>query len=88
MEHERWLQEHLEMGWGYGKLKGDEREQKRLHGDMISEALLIDGRLTTEAASLHYIMLDKEEQDKDVAPMNAMLALLGMFDGVRVYRYE
>ena len=88
MEHERWLQEHLDMGWGYGKLKGAEREQKRLHGDMIDEVMLIDGKLIPEAARLHYIMLDKEEQDKDIAPMNAMLALLGMFDGVRVYRYE
>ncbi len=86
MEHERWLQEHLDMGWGYGKLKGIEREQKRLHGDMIQESMLIDGKLTTEAAALHYKMLDKKEQDKDVEPMNAMLALLGMFDGARVYR--
>jgi len=86
MEHERWLKEHLEMGWGYGKLKGDEREQKRLHGDMISEDLLVDGEVIPEAAALHYKMLDKKEQDKDVEPMNAMLALMGMFDGVRVYR--
>ena len=88
MEHERWLQEHLDMGWGYGKLKGIEREQNRLHGDMIQETMLIDGKLTPEAALLHYKMLDKEEQDKDVEPMNAMLALLGMFDGARVYRIE
>lgn len=86
MEHERWLQEHLDMGWGYGKLKGAEREQKRLHGDMIQESMLIAGKLTSEAAALHYKMLDKKEQDKDVEPMNAMLALLGMFDGARVYR--
>ncbi|MCQ2530163.1 MAG: hypothetical protein MJ086_02770 [Lachnospiraceae bacterium] len=88
MEHERWLKEHLEMGWKYGDLSGDERERQRRHKDMISEEFLVDGKLLPEAAKLHYIMLDKEEQDKDVQPMNAMLSLLNIYDGVRLYRMK
>jgi len=86
MEHERWLREHLEMGWKYGEASGDERELKRIHKDMIAENFLIDGELSSEAAKLHYKMLDKAEQEKDVQPMNAMLALLNIYDGVRIYR--
>lgn len=86
MEHERWLQEHIDMGWGYAPdLTGDERELKRLHMDMISEEELGDG-LTPEKALSHYKKLSKEEQDKDVEPMNTMLTLLKLFDGVRIYR--
>lgn len=87
MEHERWLREHIAMGWKYGKLKGNEREQMRMHPDMIDESLLIDGELTSDAARLHYRMIGQEEQDKDVEPMNAMVALLALFDGVRFYRF-
>lgn len=86
MEHERWLEEHIDMGWGYAPgLKGDERELKRLHPDMISEKMLGDG-LTPQKALKHYKKLSKAEQDKDIKPMNAMIALLHAFDGVRIYR--
>ena len=92
MEHERWLREHIDMGWKAWphkegeKLDSAERENRRVHPDMIDDALLVNGELTEDAARLHYKMLDKKEQDKDTEPMNAMIALLGMFDGVRVYR--
>ncbi len=88
LEHGRWLKEHLEMGWKHGNLSGDERELKRMHRDMIDDSLLVKGELTQEGCSLHYRMLNKEEQDKDVKPMNAMLDLLNIFDGVRVYRLK
>lgn len=88
LEHGRWVEEHMEMGWKYGDYKGDERELRRMHRDMISDELLIHGELTKEACDLHYKMLNKEEQDKDVKPMNAMLDLLNIFDGVRVYRLK
>ena len=86
MEHERWLQEHIDMGWRCDPdISGDERELKRLHKDMISKEELGDG-LTPEKALAHYKKLSKEEQDKDVEPMNTMLTLLKLFDGVRIYR--
>ena len=92
MEHERWLREHIEMGWKawHGapgeKLDKDFRENQRVHPDMIDDSLLIRGELTEDAARLHYKMLDKETQDKDVEPMNAMLALMNMFEGAKIYR--
>jgi len=86
IEHERWLREHIDMGWGYEKgISGDERELRRLHADMIPDDMLGDG-LTSEKAKAHYDMLSKAEQDKDIEPMNAMLVLLKQFDGVRIYR--
>jgi len=88
LEHERWLREHLEMGWKHGNLSGDERERQRRHRDMIDDSFLHNGKLLPEAARLHYKMLDKQEQDKDVQPMNAMLSLLNIYDGVRLYRLE
>lgn len=66
----------------------DERELKRMHRDMIDDSFLVKGQLTQEGYALHYKMLNKEEQDKDVKPMNAMLDLLNIFDGVRVYRLK
>ncbi len=88
LEHGRWLRDHLEMGWKQGDFTGDERELMRAHRDMIDDSFLVKGELTQEACSLHYKMLNKEEQDKDVKPMNAMLDLLNIFDGVRVYRLK
>ncbi len=85
LEHERWLQEHIDMGWKFGKADSDERELRRIHKDMLDESLLVNGELTQEAASLHYKMLDMAERDKDVEPMNAMLELLKIYDGVRIY---
>lgn len=85
LEHERWLKEHIDMGWKFGNAAGDERELKRIHKDMLDDSLLVSGDLTAEAASLHYKMLDMAERDKDIEPMNAMLELLKIYDGVRIY---
>lgn len=85
LEHERWLKEHIDMGWKRGNADSGERELKRIHKDMLDDSLLVNGELTPEAASLHYKMLDMTERDKDVEPMNAMLELLKIYDGVRIY---
>ena len=42
--------------------------------------------VSEEAAKANYQRLDKAEQDKDTDPMECMLALLRMFDGLRIYR--
>lgn len=87
MEHRRWLEEHYQMGWSFGeKLAGDEREQRRVHADMIPAEKIVDGVISEEAVKENYDRLGKGEQDKDIAPMDAMLTLLKMFEGLRIYR--
>ena len=86
LEHRRWLQEHYDMGWSYGEPEKSERELVRLHKDMIpgvdSKGIIV----SQEDAMKNYYRLDKEEQDKDIEPMECMLAMLKIFDGVRIYR--
>ena len=64
--HERWLREHIDMGWNYAKgITGDERENKRLHKDMISVDKPGSEYLTREMAFKHYHELGKATQDKE-----------------------
>ena len=86
LEHRRWLQEHYDMGWSYGEPEKSERELVRLHKDMIPGAELAGKVVSQEAAEKNYHRLDKVEQDKDVEPMECMLAMMKLFDGVRIYR--
>lgn len=86
LEHRRWLQEHYDMGWSYGTPDKQERELVRLHWDMIPGDGPAGSEVTQEEAQKNYARLDKEEQDKDIAPMECMLAMLKLFDGVRIYR--
>lgn len=89
MEHERWVREHYDMGWRYGeKLSLSERENKRVHIDMIPEDMLEEGKVTEDNARAHYNRLEEREQAKDIEPMNAMLKLLRMFDGLRIYKIK
>lgn len=108
MEHGRWVNEHLKMGWGYisdDKLKElaeesfgsaapgkDElkkrkkmlRELYRLHPDM---PVGFNGEAADEAViRKNFERLSKAEQDKDTDPMNCMLAMLRVFDGLRIYK--
>ena len=55
---------------------------------MIPAGALNDGALTTATAARHFRTLSRAEQDKDVEAMNAMLTLLQIYDGVRIYRYR
>ena len=89
LEHERWLHEHISMGWKYKEKKDiKNRDLERCHSDMIPAHMLEDGELTHEAAEKHYHMLAKEEQDKDIEPMNAMIELMNIFDGIRIYKLD
>ena len=45
-------------------------------------------RFTPEDTARHFAALSRIEQDKDVEAMNAMLTLLQIYDGVRIYRYR
>ena len=72
LEHDRWCEEHRDMGWTYGLAKDkDERELKRIHKDMVP-----------------YEELDETDREKDRFPMLEMLKLLRKYDGVRIYRLE
>lgn len=87
MEHQRWLQEHADMGWIYGTPEKEERDFLRQHKDMIPDCDY-DNQLdiSEEAAKKNYDRLGKAEQDKDTDPMECMLTMLKLFDGLRIYR--
>ncbi len=84
MEHERWVREHIAMGWRYGTeyTSQDMREQIRMH------KLAMDGDPTTEEIRAHFLSLSPEDQDKDWKPFNDLLKLLKKFDGLRIYRLK
>lgn len=86
LEHQRWLQEHYDMGWVYGTPEKDNRDLLRQHKDMIPEFDQNQLEVPLDAAKINYDRLDKAEQDKDTEPMECMLAMLKMFDGLRIYR--
>ena len=84
LEHQRWLQEHYDMGWTYGTPDKDKRELERKHKDMIPNFEGFD--VSDELSKMNYERLDKATQDKDTEPMECMLAMLRLFDGLRIYR--
>ena len=86
MEHRRWLQEHYDMGWTYGCPEKAQRDLVRQHWDMIPG--WIGDSVPAELAAENYARLKKEEQEKDTEPMECMLAMLRMFDGLRIYRLK
>lgn len=86
MEHQRWLQEHYDMGWTYGSPDKNERELLRQHKDLIVDRKT-GGTVSLEEATANYNRLDKAEQDKDTEPMECMLDLMKMYDGMRIYRF-
>lgn len=74
------------MGWTYGTPSRAERELTRTHQDMLPGFDPGQGSVSPEQAEVHYLQLDQGEQDKDAEPMACMLAMLRMFDGLRIYR--
>lgn len=90
MEHKRWLDEKLSMGWTYGTAYKDEKLCKEICGaDGDVRAI---SRNLREQTRMHELMvesyeeLSKDEQDKDTEPMNCMLRLIDEYDGLRIYR--
>lgn len=87
VEHQRWLQERVNMGWEYGTPDKADRELLRHHKDMIPNYdFEKNSDVTIDQARENYKRLDKLEQDKDTEPMECMLAMLRVFDGLRIYR--
>jgi hypothetical protein len=98
MEHRRWLQEHIDMGWEYGdKAEFKEiRDISRKHWDMVPEYIFESVKcdpkseegVIDEVVDINYKRLDKAEQDKDTEPMECILAMLKAFSNVRVYKLK
>ena len=93
LEHERWVLEHMAMGWRYGDdyqtlpLPDDDRAARRtLREQLRCHVLAMDGDPSTEEIRLHFLSLSEAEQDKDWKPFNSMLRLLKKFDGLRIYK--
>ena len=72
------------MGCTYGTPYRDKRDSELKHKDIIPQCTGFD--VSDESAKANYERLDKETQDKDTDPMECMLAMLKMFDGLRIYR--
>ncbi len=88
LEHRRWLKEHYDMGWTYGNPNKKDRDLVREHKDMIPGISEGVSEISIEQAKANYDRLSKAEQDKDTEPMECMLAMLRMFDGLRIYRLK
>ena len=86
LEHQRWLQEHYDMGWTFGEPERAQRELVRQHKDMIPD--WTGETVPMEEAEKNYKRLNPDEQLKDTEPMECMLAMLQMFDGLRIYRLK
>lgn len=93
MEHERWVREHIAMGWTHGTeyrtvpVDGDEAQARAaLREQMRRHALCMDGQPTAEQIVAHYRSLSPADQGKDWKPFNSMLKLIKKYDGLRIYR--
>lgn len=71
----------------FGTLEKEERDFLRQHKYMIKDydyENQLD--ISKEAVKKNYDRLGKAEQDKDTNPMECMLVMLKLFDGLRIYR--
>ncbi len=98
MEHERWVREHIAMGWRFGNeyetlpldvMKSETKQARRaLREQLRRHKLTMDGNPTSQEVTVHYQGLSEEDQDKDWKPFNRMLQLLKKFDGTRIYSLD
>lgn len=58
-EHQRWLQEHYDMGWTYGNPEKSKRDLERKHWDMIPDFSGFE--VSDEDAEENYKRLNKAE---------------------------
>ena len=92
LERERWLMTHYIMGWQYGdkyeevgKDAADKsciRELTRTH-----KLMLENDDYSEESIKRHYDSLEDSEKEKDTEPMNKLITILSMLDGVKFYKY-
>ena len=91
LEHERWVREHIAMGWHAGNdyetllPDAEKAEKDALREQLRCHKLAMDGDPTEEEIFAHYQNLSDEDQGKDWRPFNSMLKLLKKYDGLRIY---
>ncbi len=102
LEHERWVREHIAMGWLSGNLYetvsipekilkqyGDEKKaRKALREQLRMHKLAMSGNPKQEEIFRHYDQLPQSEKEKDYEPFNSMLKLIRKFDGLRIYELD
>ena len=66
------------------ELEKEKRDLIRIHRYRIPDFSGFE--ISEEVAAKNYEILEKAEQDKDSEPMECLLAMLRVFDGVRLYR--
>ena len=88
MEHERWIREHISMGWIYGDVYENEPDAKALREQLRMHKLAMDGNPTRDEIFAHYAELPLSEREKDYEPFNSMLKLIKKFDGLRIYKLD
>ena len=88
MEHERWIREHISMGWIYGDVYENEPDAKALREQLRMHKLAMDGNPTRDEIFAHYAELPLSEREKDFEPFNSMLKLIKKFDGLRIYKLD
>ncbi|MGI6510689.1 MAG: hypothetical protein ACOX1L_08995 [Erysipelotrichaceae bacterium] len=100
MEHQRWINEHISMGWISGnlyetanlpakfinKFEDENKARKALREQLRMHRLVMEGKPTKEEIIEHYNSLDEKEKEKDFEPFNSMLKLIKKFDGLRIYK--
>ena len=90
LEHKRWVKEKDSMGWQYDTAYAD--QDMLAQKGIPQEDIKAVSKNLREQTRTHILMiedydeLDKNEQDKDTAPMNSMLRLIEQYDGLRIYR--
>jgi len=102
MEHERWISEHIAMGWISGDLYetapipdemlrwyGDQKTaRKALREQLRMHKLAMDGSPKEAEILAQYAALPPEEREKDYEPFNSMLKLIKKFNGLRIYKLD
>ena len=80
MEHLRWNEDKLSLGWTYGT-----DYVKTIDGKEVEDKALRE-RTRTHRDIVDYDELTEHAKSKDKEPLREMLPLLEQMDGIRVYR--
>ena len=100
MEHERWVREHIAMGWSAGdiyetasvpqvlisRFGSEKNARKAMREQFRMHKLTMHGDPSGQEIRNHYEQLPTEEQGKDFEPFNSMLRLIKKYDGLRIYK--
>lgn len=80
LEHLRWNEDKLSLGWTYGNKYITIEGNKRVEDKALRE------RTRTHCDIVEYNRLSEADKNKDKEPLKEMLPLLEQMDGIRVYK--